>query len=130
MRRGVKEILEAYQQRYRALAALDGIQYVLVFTNQGEEAGTSLVHPHSQIIAAPVVPERQQRMEAISAEHHRKTGRCLYCEMVEQEVRATRRIVHRDDHYVVFHPFAAAHPAETWIVPLEHHRSRPSTAAR
>lgn len=117
------ELLSVYQERCRELQSLDGVKYVLVFKNQGAEAGTSLVHPHSQIIAAPVVPERQKRMETIAARHHRRTGRCLYCDMVEQEIRDARRVIYRDDHYVVFQPFASAYAAETWIAPLAHETS-------
>jgi UDPglucose--hexose-1-phosphate uridylyltransferase len=113
-------LLSVYQERYQALRALDGVKYVLVFKNQGAEAGTSLVHPHSQIIAAPVVPERQKRMETIAARHHRRTKRCLYCDMAEQEIQDARRVIYRDELYVVFHPFASTYAAETLIAPLAH----------
>ncbi len=113
-------IVRAYQERYLALMARPSTQYVLVFKNQGEGAGTSIEHPHSQIIATPVVPDAVWRSGEIAREHHRRTGRCLYCQMAEEEMRIGSRVVWQDDRFVVFHPFAAARPAETWIVPLEH----------
>ena len=116
-------LVQAYQQRYLALQARESTRYVLIFKNQGVDAGTSLEHPHSQIIAAPVVPEREQRRCEVARQHHSSTGRCLYCDIVAEELRIGARIVYADDRFVVFHPFAAARPAETWIVPLEH---RPS----
>ncbi len=113
-------VVEAYQQRCIELLARPSTEYVLVFKNHGEAAGTSLEHPHSQIVAAPVVPQDVRLRAEIAEEHFRSTGRCLLCRLAEDELRAGTRIVHRDDRFVVFHPFAAARPAETWIVPLEH----------
>jgi UDPglucose--hexose-1-phosphate uridylyltransferase len=113
----------AYQERYMALKSHRSTRYVLIFKNQGEDAGTSLEHPHSQVIAAPVVPERVRRRCEIANEHYDRTGRCLYCDVVSEELKLGSRIVHHDNRFVVFHPFAAARLAETWIVPLEH---RPS----
>jgi len=119
----IRLMVQAYQQRYLALMARPSTEYVLVFKNQGEAAGTSIEHPHSQIIAAPVVPESVWRSGEIAREHHRRSGRCLQCQLAEEEMRVGSRVVHRDDRFVVFHPFAAASPAETWIVPLDHQPS-------
>lgn len=113
-------VVEAYQRRYAELLARPSTKYVLVFKNHGEGAGTSLEHPHSQIIAAPVVPEGVRLRARIAEEHYRSTGRCLLCQLAEEEIRAGTRVVHRDERFVVFHPFAPGRPAETWIVPLEH----------
>ena len=110
-------MIQAYQERYRALLALPSTQYVLIFKNHGEEAGTSLEHPHSQIIAAPVIPERVRRSGEIARNHYDQTGQCLNCRSADEEIRAGSRIVYQDQKFVVFHPFAAAHAAETWILP-------------
>jgi UDPglucose--hexose-1-phosphate uridylyltransferase len=119
----IRLMVQAYQQRYLALQAQPWIQYVLVFKNQGEEAGTSLEHPHSQIIAAPVVPERVQRQGKIARNYFERVGQCLYCQLAQEELRLRIRLVYQDERFVVFHFFAAAHAAETWIVPLEHQAS-------
>lgn len=116
-------LVQAYQQRFSALAASPSIQYILIFKNHGERAGTSLVHPHSQIIAAPMVPENVLGKRRIAQEHHQNTGKCLYCHLVEEEVRSGARVVYDDELFLVFHPFAAARPAETWIVPRNHQPS-------
>lgn len=116
-------LMRAYQQRYRDLASVDYVKYVLIFKNQGDEAGTSLAHPHSQIVAAPVVPENVRRRIEVASEYHDRTGRCVYCDVAAEELTLAARIVRDDDEFVVFHPFAAAHPGETWIVPLKHEPS-------
>ena len=116
-------LVRAYQQRYLALTERPSARYVLLFKNHGVEAGTSLEHPHSQIIATTVVPESVRRRGEIAREHRLRTGRCLYCQIAAEEVRLGTRVVYRDDLFVAYHPFAASRPAETWIVPLDH---RPS----
>ena len=116
-------IARAYRERYQALMARPSTQYVLIFKNQGKAAGTSIEHPHSQIIATPILPESVWRSGEIAREHHRRSGRCLHCQLAEEEMRVGSRVVYRDDRFVVFHPFAAGRPAETWIMPLEHQPS-------
>ncbi len=116
-------LVQAYQQRYLALQSHRSTKYVLIFKNHGEGAGTSIEHPHSQIIAAPVVPEKEQRRCQIACERYDRTGRCLYCDIVNEELRLASRVVYHDDQFVVLHPFAAARPAETWIIPLRHQPS-------
>lgn len=113
-------VVQAYQQRCEARMQESTTAYLLIFKNHGEEAGTSLIHPHSQAIAAPIVPEDVRRACDIAQAHFSDTRRCLLCNVAEEELKAGERIVSRDERFVVFHPFAAARPAETWIVPLEH----------
>ena len=119
----MKLLVRAYQKRYLALMDDPAIQYVLVFKNQGEGAGTSLEHPHSQIVASPVVSASVRRRGDIAREHYRRSGQCLYCQIAAEEVRVGKRVVYSGQGCVVFHPFAAAHVAETWIVPLKHEPS-------
>jgi UDPglucose--hexose-1-phosphate uridylyltransferase len=116
-------VLRACQVRYSALAARPETRYVLVFKNHGEAAGTSLRHSHSQIIAAPVLPESERRKGDIAAEHHRSTGSCLICQLVREECRDATRVVSEGSGFTVFCPFFAARPAETWIVPTAHQPS-------
>jgi UDPglucose--hexose-1-phosphate uridylyltransferase len=116
-------VLQACQLRYSALAARSETRYVLVFKNHGEAAGTSLRHSHSQIIAAPVLPESERRKGDIAAEHHGETGSCLICQLLREECRDARRLVSQGDGFTVFCPFFAARPAETWIVPIGHQQS-------
>ena len=116
-------LVQAYHERYLAMIERPSTRYVLIFKNHGEDAGTSLEHPHSQIIAAPVVPETVRRKCEISGEHYERMGQCLYCRLAEEEIRSEGRVVYCDQQFVAYHPFAAAHTAETWIVPLAHQSS-------
>jgi UDPglucose--hexose-1-phosphate uridylyltransferase len=116
-------LVQAYQLRYRALENIPSIRYISIFKNHGTGAGTSLLHPHSQIIASPVVPENVLRRVQRAEQHYRETSKCLYCHIVDEELRSGSRVVYQDEHFLVFHPFASARPAETWIVPFRHQSS-------
>jgi UDPglucose--hexose-1-phosphate uridylyltransferase len=113
-------VFDAYQQRYRALRDLPGVQMIVPFRNYGEEAGTSLVHPHSQIIASPVETPVARRKYQVAREHYQETGTCLYCDLRDWECSAAKRVLFETGHFTVIHPYASRWPFETWILPLRH----------
>lgn len=119
----VFKILRAYQSRYQALKQDWRIRYLIIFKNHGEAAGTSLEHPHSQLVATPVPPMLLRRKYEVAVSHYDDTGRCLYCDLVEAEINGAQRVIFESDRFVVFHPFASRVPFETWIAPKEHQPS-------
>lgn len=116
----VELVLQAYRDRYRTLSKEAGIRTVLIFKNHGVTAGTSLGHPHSQIIAAPVVSAHIKKKLEIAKEHYNGTGKCLYCDINSWEILSGSRLVSETDRFVVFHPYASHYPFETWISPKGH----------
>jgi len=119
----VENILTAYQARYRVLREDPRLKYIMIFKNHGEAAGTSLAHPHSQLVATPVPPMLLRRKYEVAVAHYDDTGRCLYCDIAEEERRAKSRVVLETDRFLVFHPFASRVPFETWITPKRHQPS-------
>ncbi len=119
----VEDILRTYQSRYNALRKDPRIRYVILFKNHGEAAGTSLEHPHSQLIGTPIAPMLSRRKYEVAIGHFDDTGRCLYCDVVEQELQKKVRVIEETDSFVVFHPFAPKQPFETWIAPKVHQPS-------
>jgi UDPglucose--hexose-1-phosphate uridylyltransferase len=75
------DVLLTYRQRYQTLRADPRVKLVLLFKNHGERAGTSIVHPHSQVIGTPVIPFHIRRKYEIAVQHYDDTGRCLYCDI-------------------------------------------------
>src|SRR5262249_47570791 len=96
------------------------LRSVIVFKNHGAEAGASLEHPHSQLIATPVVPlvvaEEVQQARA----YYDYRERCLFCDIVRQQVGRRFRVDAETPEVVAFAPFAARFPFETWLVPRRH----------
>ncbi len=119
----VEEIIKVYRDRYLALKEDPNVKIIIIFKNHGEAAGTSLEHPHTQIVASPVVPPFIRRRYEIATQHFDNTGRCLYCDLLLSEVEAGERIIKATDYFVALHPFASHYPFETWIMPKVHSSS-------
>lgn len=113
----VEDVLLAYQERYNAFSQMPFVRLVIIFKNQGPLAGTSLEHPHSQLVATPVVPKYIRMKYEVAIRHYDNTGRCLYSDLVDHELKIGKRVVMETERFVVFHPFASHQPFETWIVP-------------
>ncbi len=109
-----------FKQRILTLQQNPIIQYVLIFKNHGRAAGATLSHGHCQLIALPLVPELLQREIKASRHHHQNTGRCLYCDLIQEEKQQNLRWVSENDAFVAFCPYAPRFPYETWILPKTH----------
>ena len=118
----VCDVLLAYRDRYRALRA-ELPALIALFRNYGQAAGTSLPHPHAQLVALPVIPAMTQRRLDIARRHLDESGTSLYVELLEKELADGRRILIEDDGFVAYQPYASSMPFETWIVP---HREQAS----
>jgi len=118
--RQVAELIWAFRDRVMDLKKDKRLRYVMMFKNHGEEAGASLEHPHSQIIALPVVPRRVQEELDGARKYFEFKERCVYCDILRQEVRDGERMVLQTDEFLAMCPFAARFPFETWIVPFRH----------
>jgi UDPglucose--hexose-1-phosphate uridylyltransferase len=116
----VTMLLGAVQQRFRDLEARAGTRYVVFFKNRGGEAGTSLAHPHSQIVALNFLPDRVRRRVQTAQRYFRRTGACLLCDEVGRERNAGARIIFEEDGFMAFAPYASSSPGEALLVPLTH----------
>jgi UDPglucose--hexose-1-phosphate uridylyltransferase len=119
----VTDVVRVYRARYQALNENPANELVLIFRNHGERAGTSLVHPHSQIVATPFVPVPIRRQLYEAERHYDAMGRCVYCDILAHELEAGERIVVDNTHFVAFVPYAARGPFEVHILPKVHQAS-------
>lgn len=117
------QVLLAFQQRGVAMSLDERIEHVIYFKNHGPRAGTSLLHPHSQIIGLPVVPYDVRMRDEEARRYFDDSGRCVLCAMLADELRERTRVVSENEDYVAFLPYAALSPFHTWIMPREHHAS-------
>jgi UDPglucose--hexose-1-phosphate uridylyltransferase len=116
----VEKILWAYKQRIVDLEKDTRFRYILVFKNYGIAAGASLTHPHSQLIATPITP-RYVKMELTnSRDYFQEKERCIFCDMIRQELGAGERLVYENEYFVAFAPFASRFPFEIWLLPRRH----------
>jgi UDPglucose--hexose-1-phosphate uridylyltransferase len=113
----IAAVIGAWRERYRTLKADPSVRAVIVFKNFGTAAGTSLVHPHSQILATPVFPPEFLRRYEVGTRYFDDTGRCVYLDLLDRERRAGVRVVAETEDFVAVAPFAARVPFETWLAP-------------
>jgi UDPglucose--hexose-1-phosphate uridylyltransferase len=116
----VAEVLLAVRERMVDLKKDPRFDYILCFKNHGEAAGASLEHPHSQLIATPIIPIMVTEELAGSAQYYQMKERCVWCDIVHQERRSRRRIIAEGDGFTALAPFAPRFPFETWILPARH----------
>lgn len=116
----VEDVLCAYRDRILDLKKDDRFQYILIFKNHGEQAGASLEHPHSQLIATPIVPKRAREEVDGAKAYFDYKDRCIFCDMIRQELQQGLRVITQNDEFVAIAPFASRFPFETWILPKSH----------
>jgi len=116
----VAAVVNAYLERYRDLDNDPRFEYALLFRNHGRTAGASLSHPHSQLIALPVVPKRAAEEVEACERYFGKRGGCVFCHILEQELAARERVVFENDRFVALQAYAARFPFETWVLPKQH----------
>jgi len=118
--KALEDVLWAYYLRLTDLRKDRRFKYVLIFKNEGEAAGASLEHSHTQIIALPIIPMLVKE-ETDSAKHYYDLKeRCIFCDVIHQEIEYRKRIIYENSQYVALAPFAPRAPFETWILPKRH----------
>jgi UDPglucose--hexose-1-phosphate uridylyltransferase len=116
----VEQVIAAYLARARSVLEDSRVEHVTLFKNHGPAAGTSLEHPHAQLVGTPIIPhEVRDRLETALG-FYDDTGRCIFCATLEDEREEAIRIVDENDHFAAFVPFAALSPFHLWIYPKRH----------
>ena len=121
-------LITTWRARAAALMENETYRYVMLFKNHGQAAGASTNHPHSQLLAMPVIPRIVAMALATAREHFHLKERCLFCDLINQEIEEGTRIVAQNDHFICFVPYASRFPFEMAIFPKKHHHNFPTFA--
>ena len=116
----IELILQAYVQRSTDLKKDIRLRHLLIFKNEGEQAGASLAHSHSQLIATPITPKRVREELEGTKRYFAYKERCVFCDQIREEIRFGDRIIYGNEHFISFCPFASRFPFEIMIVPQRH----------
>jgi UDPglucose--hexose-1-phosphate uridylyltransferase len=119
----LERVIWTYRERLNDLMRDHRLKYILIFKNYGAAAGASLAHPHSQLIATPVTPLTLAGELLAAKEHYQDKERCLFCDLIQQEIEAGERIVLCNDKVIAMTPFASRFPFEIFLAPRFHHHS-------
>ena len=115
-----EDVLWAYRDRIVDLKKDKRLRYALIFKNHGEAAGASLEHTHSQLIALPIVPKRVAEELEGSLAYYKYKERCIFCDIVRQELAQETRVVTENSDFLAVTPYAPKAPFEVWLIPKGH----------
>ncbi len=116
----IAEVFDAFQDRYIELMKRKSVNFITIFHNYGKEAGASISHPHSQLIAIPVISP-YIKQELFGAKLYKKSNRkCVYCLIGEYESEYKKRVVFENDSFIAFCPFSSRSAFEVWVMPKKH----------
>jgi UDPglucose--hexose-1-phosphate uridylyltransferase len=113
-------VVQAWIDRIRANQSNSNVEYLLLINNHGKEAGASLEHPHSQLFGIPVLPPVYEEEQAGVHRYRSKHRRCVYCDIVGEEMSARARVIFENERFLVFAPYASRTPFESQILPKTH----------
>lgn len=116
-------VLKAYRDRILDLQKDERFKYVMIFKNHGRDAGASLEHSHSQLIALPILPRMIVSELGGAKSHFQYKERCIFCDIIRQEMKQKERVVCHNDKFLTITPFAPRTPFEMWILPKKHSSS-------
>lgn len=116
----IEDMLWAYRDRMIDLRKDLRFRYILIFKNHGASAGATLEHSHSQLIALPIVPTNVQEELDGCRHHYQQKERCIYCDIIRQDLSDGDRIIAENPEFICVTPFAPRFPFEMWILPKRH----------
>ena len=116
----VGKVMTACRRRFIDVSGQFKNQVVIIFKNHGKKAGTSLDHPHSQLVAIPFVPEYIRNKMFESQRYYEDLGRCVYCEIIQHELKSGKRLIHENEKYIAITPYASVVPYNIIIYPKKH----------
>jgi UDPglucose--hexose-1-phosphate uridylyltransferase len=115
-----KRVLDIYVERLAELIKDPGVRYVFIYKNSGRAAGAVTAHPHSELLATPVIPGTVKYELDGAKEYFSYKERCVFCDILAEEERAGQRIIASTEHFTAFCPYASRMPFEFWIMPKVH----------
>ncbi len=116
----MQEVVSVYRERFRALSAVSGLESAVLIKNVGIEAGASIEHSHSQLIATPLLPPALEVELRAAAAWLARERECIWCGIVREERARRERIVLEEGRLIALCPWASRFPYETWILPRDH----------
>lgn len=116
----IESVLSMYCRRSLDLIKDRRFKYIMIFKNYGPAAGATAEHPHTQIIALPMVPKNALEEIKGAENYFEFRERCIFCDMVRQELQEKERLIEENKYFLSFCPFVSRFPFEIWIMPKKH----------
>ena len=117
---GITDVLGMIRRRYAELSKDSRVELVVPFKNHGRSSGTSIQHPHTQIVGTPIMPADVRRRVWDAVRYFDETSTCLFCSVIDDECELGERVVHKTTGFVSFIPYAALSPFHILLFPTTH----------
>jgi UDPglucose--hexose-1-phosphate uridylyltransferase len=114
------KVITLYKNRLVDLQEDSRVRYILIYKNSGKDAGEIFSHPISFLIATPVIPKKVKDELDSAKQYYSYKERCIFCDIIREELRVGERIILETKHFIAFCPYAAKFPFESWIIPKKH----------
>ena len=116
----IRKLVDLWAERFEALSADKNIKYVFIFENRGDVVGVTMPHPHGQIYGYSFLPKKLELEVDNAQKHMDKTGKCLFCDMLDHEIAFGERVIFKNEHFTVFLPFFTEYPYGVYIMSNRH----------
>ena len=116
----MSRVITLYRDRVADLHKDARLRYVLIYKDSGKEAGAIFSHPVSFLMATPVIPRTVKDELDNAKQYYSYKERCIFCDIMSEELRVGERIILETRNFVAFCPYAGQFPFESWIVPKRH----------
>lgn len=116
----VRAVFQVYKDRMDDLSKDARIDYMLIYKNRGIKAGANTMHLHSQLMALPVIPKSVSDEISASSKYFNHKSRCVYCDLIDNELLLKDRVVAENSGFLLITPFASQTPFEMWVLPRQH----------
>lgn len=116
----IRKLVELWVERFEALRMDENIKYIFIFENRGDVVGVTMPHPHGQIYGYSFIPKKLELVVDNAQKYLKEKDRCLFCDMLAQEVMFDKRIIFRNRHFTVFLPFFSEYPYGVYIMSNAH----------
>jgi UDPglucose--hexose-1-phosphate uridylyltransferase len=113
----IQKVLLACRTRTISLARDLRFQQILILKNY---PGVYNRHPHAHLLAMPVIPKRIDEEIEGALDYYRRKERCIFCDIIKEEIASGKRVIVESPHFLAFCPFASRYPFETWVIPKTH----------
>jgi UDPglucose--hexose-1-phosphate uridylyltransferase len=113
-------VIRIYSDRVTDLEKDERLRYIHIFKNSGKGAGAAYAHPHSEIMATPIIPKLVKEELDGAKQYYAYKERCIFCDIMREELRVGERLIFETRDFLAFSPFAPKFPFEFWILPKKH----------
>ncbi|MCI9626403.1 MAG: galactose-1-phosphate uridylyltransferase [Clostridia bacterium] len=119
----IEKLVDLWTQRFVEISKDEKIKYVFIFENRGAVVGVTMPHPHGQIYGYSIIPKKIELELNSSKEHFQKTGHCLICDMLQEELDFGKRVIIENEDFATVLPFFTEYPYGMYIISKNHRQN-------